>query len=390
MSADALAETRVVRTIVILLGIAVAIYAALSLATIVDQTRYVQPAWTTTVALVLFGVPTTLAVVSGTLSLRAMRIVLGVYAVLFLLAVALWVPAMRGEPMPLHISPWPLGITSIGTVPAALAWRPPFAWLAVAANSVLLAVVRFLAAGGVDLTEALLDGVFSIAFSSIFTVVAIVAIRNARDLDAAAVSARASAAGAASVAARVHEQARLDALVHDELMTALYYATTDRGELTGSVRKQAAKALDELARLDAAKGEEPPVDPAEFASRLRSVLLDLSSGLRITTDLRREAPIPGDVADAFAEGATEALRNSLRHAGGPGIARSATIRLTGHGATVVVRDDGSGFDPAAVDPYRLGILVSIRGRLNAVEGGSADVSSSPGRGTTVTLVWRES
>jgi signal transduction histidine kinase len=390
VSTEALAEARVVRTIVILLGIAVAIYAALSLATIVDQSRYVNPVWTTSVALVLFGVPTTLAVVSSSVSLRAMRAVLGAYAVLFLLAVALWIPAMRGEPMPLHISPWPLGITSIGTVPAALAWRPQLAWLAVAANGVLLAVVRYVAAGDVDLTEALLDGVFSIAFSSIFTVVAIVAIRNARDLDSAAATARASAAGAASVAARLHEQARLDALVHDELMTALYYATTDRGELTGSVRKQAAKALDELARLDAAKGEEPPVEPGEFASRLRAVLLDLSSGLKISSDLRREAPIPGEVADAFAEGATEALRNSLRHAGGPGVARAATIRVTAQGATVVVHDNGSGFDPAAVDPYRLGLLVSIRGRLNAVDGGSADVSSSPGRGTTVTLGWRDS
>jgi len=178
-------------------------------------------------------------------------------------------------------------------------------------------------------------------------------------------------------------------LVHDELMTALYYATTDRGEITGSVRQQAAKALDELARLDAAKDAGPPVEPAELIIRLRAVLLDLSSGLRITADVRREAPIPSEVADAFAEGATEALRNSLRHAGGPAIARSATIRLVPGGATVIVRDDGSGFDPAAVDPYRLGLLVSIRGRLNAVEGGSAAVSSAPGRGTTVTLDWRD-
>jgi len=390
VSTEALAETRVVRTIVVLLGIAVAIYAGLSLATILDQSRFVDPLWTTAVALVMFGVPTMLAVVSGVVSLHAMRVALGVYAIAFMVAVALWVPAMRGEPMPLHLSPWPLGITSIGTVPAALAWRPSLAWFAVGANAVLLAGVRFLAAGEVDLTEALQDGVFSIAFSSIFTVVTIVAVRSARDLDAAAATARASAAGAASAAARLHEEARLDALVHDELMTALYYATTDRGELTGSVRKQAAKALDELARLDVALDDEPPVDPAELATRLRAVLLDLSSGLRITTDVRREAPIPAAVADAFAEGATEALRNSLRHAGGPGVGRSVAIRLTPNGATVVVRDDGAGFDPAAVDPYRLGVLVSIRGRLNAVDGGSADVSSAPGKGTTVTLGWRDS
>lgn len=390
MSVAGLAETRVVRTIVVLLGIAVGIYALVSLVTIIDQSRYVDPIWTAAVSLVLFSVPTILALVAGAVTLRTIRIVMGAYAVAFVIAVALWVPAMRVDAMPLALSPWPLGITSIGTVPAALAWRPRYAWLAVLANAAVLAAVRYLASGGADLAEALQDGVFSIAFSSIFTVVTVVAIRNARDLDAAAATARASASGAASVAARLHEQARLDALVHDELMTTLYYATTDRGELTGSVRDQAARALDELARLDAVPGDEPPVEPGELATRLRAVLLDLSSGLRITTDVRREAPLPAEVADAFAEGATEALRNSLRHAGGPGVARSATIRLTAAGVTVVVQDDGAGFDPEAVDPYRLGLLVSIRGRLNAVDGGSAFVASVPGSGTTVTLDWRDS
>lgn len=384
-----LAETRVVRTIVVLLGIGVAIYAALSIGAVIDQATYVDPVWSATVALVLFGAPVILALVARTVSLRAIRTVLGLYAVAFVVAVVLWIPAMRVDSMPLALSPWPLGITSIGTVPAALAWRPRFAWLAVIVNAAALSAVRYLASDGVDLPEALQDGVFSVAFSSIFTVVTIVAIRNARDLDAAAATARASAAGAASVAARVHEQARLDALVHDELMTTLYYATTDRGELTGSVRDQAVRALDELSRLDAAPGEEPPVEPGEFATRLRAVLLDLSSGLQISTDVRREAPVPAQVADAFAEGATEALRNSLRHAGGPGVPRAVSIRLTPDGATVVVQDDGAGFDPDAVDPYRLGLLVSIRGRLNAVDRGSAIVSSAPGRGTTVKLDWRD-
>jgi hypothetical protein len=390
ISSDTLAEARVVRTIAIVLGAAVAVYAVVSLGTIIEQAHYVDPVWSTVIALALFTVPPALAFASGRLSLRTTRVVLGVYALVFLAVVAGWIPAMHNATMPLATPPWPLGLTSIGTVPAALAWRPVWAWLTVAANGALLGVVRYFASGGIDAYEALQDGLFAVAFSSIFTVVAIVAIRNARSLDQAARSARTSAAGAAATAARLHEQARLDALIHDELMTALYYATNDSADLAGSVRAQASRALDELASLDADPGDEPPVTPQEFASRLRSVLLDLSSGLQITTDLRREATLPGAVADAFAEGATEALRNSLRHAGGPEVVRSAIIRLTTFGATVIVRDNGAGFDPAAVDPYRLGILVSIRGRLNAVDRGSAHVSSAPGRGTTITLDWRDS
>lgn len=384
------AEARVVRTIVIVLGCAVAIYAAISVGTVVDQSRYVHQAWSLVAAPFIFVVPMALALLSRVLSLRVTRIALGIYALAFLAAVVCWIPAMVAEPMPLTASPWPLGITSIGTVPAALAFRPVGAWAMLLANAAALALVRFVASGQSDLSEALQDGLFAVAFSAIFSIVAIVAVRNARALDEAAGAARASAASAASAAARLHEQARLDALIHDELMTALYYATTDRGELTTSVRNQAARALDQLARIDATSDDQPPVEPAEFVTRLRAVLLDLSSTIPITTDSRRTAPIPAEVADAFAEGATEALRNSLRHAGDRSVPRSVVIRLTSYGVTAIVRDQGVGFEPGAVDPYRLGLRVSIRGRLAAVAGGSARVTSTPGRGTTVTLDWRDS
>lgn len=388
MNDSALAETRVVRTIVLLLGLTAAIYAVLSAGLLIEQWPYVNPVWMSIAAIVLFGVPPTLALVSGSLSLKTTRAVLGCYAIAFLVVAATWVPAMQHQ-MPVEASPWPLALTSIGTVPAALAWRPALAWLALIANAGLLAAVRFIAAEGEPLSVALQDGLFSVAFSSIFTVVVIVAIKNARTLDEAATIARASAAGAASGAARLHEQARLDALVHDELITALYYATTEGAELTGSVRTQAVRALEELARLGDGHSDRQPVEPTEFASRLRSVLLDLASGLPITTSIRRSSVVPADVADAFAEGATEALRNSLRHAGGPEVARSVAVTVHPGGVTVVVEDDGVGFDPETVDPYRLGIVVSIRGRLGAVPGGSATVASAPGHGTMVILEWQD-
>jgi len=386
---SALAEARVVRTIVIVLGVAVAIYALLSAGTVLAEAKYVHPAWLFPAVIIVFGVPPVLATISGRISLRVMHLGLALYTIAFLVVVVTWVPAMRGDALPLDAAPWPLGITAVGTVPAAIVWRPAIAWLVVIANSMALAIVRYFSTGALDLQLALQDGLFCLVFSSIFTIVAIVAIRNARALDAAALTARASAARAASVAARMHEHARLDALVHDELITALYYATTDRGELTGSVQVQARRALDELGRLDAERGEPAPVESAAFASRLRSVLLDLSSGLMLTVRGQRTALIPADVADAFAEGATEALRNSLRHAGGGGVRRHATLSLSEERVVVEVGDDGSGFDPHSVNPYRLGILVSIRGRLDAVKNGSASVRSTPGAGTVVTLTWND-
>ncbi|MCD2116060.1 MULTISPECIES: sensor histidine kinase [Rhodococcus] len=53
---------------------------------------------------------------------------------------------------------------------------------------------------------------------------------------------------------------------------------------------------------------------------------------------------------------------------------------------MVVRDDGHGFDPAQIDPYRMGIRASIHGRMRGMAGGDSEITSGPA-GTTVTLHW---
>jgi len=78
----------------------------------------------------------------------------------------------------------------------------------------------------------------------------------------------------------------------------------------------------------------------------------------------------------------EALSNVAQHAR----ASSASVRVEGDGAAVVVRvtDDGVGFDPAssrAAGHYGL-LGVAERARLT---GGTARVEAAPGEGTTVTV-----
>ena len=81
----------------------------------------------------------------------------------------------------------------------------------------------------------------------------------------------------------------------------------------------------------------------------------------------------------------EALANALRHAGASRLSMGA--RNDGGELAVWLTDDGCGFDPAraggAMPGEHLG-LVSMRERA-AFAGGSLDVDSSPGRGTTVWL-----
>ena len=75
----------------------------------------------------------------------------------------------------------------------------------------------------------------------------------------------------------------------------------------------------------------------------------------------------------------EALNNVLKHAAAQNAAVSA--RLVDHQVQIVVRDDGRGFDPAAVDAGRG--LLGMRERVELL-GGEIEVGSAPEGGTRVT------
>lgn len=248
-SAEPQAATRVLRTITVVLGFGGGVFFALTVAQMVAEADYVATAWQIVASLLMFAVPLVLAIACHLLPFAAIQRALGVYALGFILVVATWLPAMTRHPMPLDLSPWPLGATMLGVVSAALAFPPALAWAAIALNVGLVGLVRYQASGGANLEIALQDTIFTVAFALAFVALAMVAVRGGHAQDAAAGLARAGAARAAYTAARAREEVRLDALVHDEIMTALYYASQDRPELAASIRAQAARALAELSEM---------------------------------------------------------------------------------------------------------------------------------------------
>jgi signal transduction histidine kinase len=104
------------------------------------------------------------------------------------------------------------------------------------------------------------------------------------------------------------------------------------------------------------------------------------------------AVLPVPVAVAMAYAVREALTNVARHAGTAAawveVSRAAPGAQGGEpdGVCVTVRDTGLGFDPAGVDPARLGLRRSIIERV-ADWGGQASIQSQPGQGTVVSLRW---
>jgi signal transduction histidine kinase len=105
--------------------------------------------------------------------------------------------------------------------------------------------------------------------------------------------------------------------------------------------------------------------------------------VEIDLDVDDDAGIGGRRDDEVFRVAQEALQNAIRHAA-PG--RLGVRLARRHGRLVLeVADDGAGFDPA--DPElrsrRLG-LTSMEERAQRL-GGSLEIRSTPGAGTTVRL-----
>jgi signal transduction histidine kinase len=108
--------------------------------------------------------------------------------------------------------------------------------------------------------------------------------------------------------------------------------------------------------------------------------LSAREGLAIEVDGPTDRlPISAEVEEQLYRLGQEALANVVKHAR----AHSATVRIaaTGDTISIEVSDDGRGFDPAAVGPDHFG-LRSMRGRV-ADLGGRLEITSTPGRGTTL-------
>lgn len=98
------------------------------------------------------------------------------------------------------------------------------------------------------------------------------------------------------------------------------------------------------------------------------------------------APDLPHLADPVANAITGAVGEALNNAGKHGHAAKVTIYVEPAdtvGVNVSVRDDGRGFDPAAVTEG-IGLSRSIRGRMNE-QHGTMEIESAPGRGTEVRL-----
>lgn len=177
------------------------------------------------------------------------------------------------------------------------------------------------------------------------------------------------------------ERSRWEAAVHDDVLTALRVTA---GAATPEQRTTAASAAATALRALAAGPSTLTVSTQVVAAQVRAAVLAVLPEARVSLSTAPGA-LPGRVAEALTDATAELVRNAERH-NGPRVSARVLGSLSGGGAQLQVSDDGAGFDPASVDPRRLGLRISVVGRMRSV-GGSADVTSAPGRGTRAELRW---
>jgi signal transduction histidine kinase len=182
----------------------------------------------------------------------------------------------------------------------------------------------------------------------------------------------------------MRERARTRGWLHDtvlqelEMLAAGAYADEPDPVAMAAL---AAGAADRLRRV--IEGEAPPaagplVDEINALVDVQRRRTNLQIGLRVG---RLEPPWAATDAEPLSAALAEALRNVAKHAGATAV--DISCEIVAGVATVIVTDDGRGFDPEHV-AGGAGLRHSIIGRLEH-EGGRATVDSSPGRGTRLVL-----
>ncbi|MFC8314808.1 ATP-binding protein [Gordonia sp. JH63] len=321
----------------------------------------------------------------------------------YILGLGLWFVAWNGTTLtnPDDSAQWMVAFCGMPSMVLMLV-RPRLAVAGLLVSSTLAHISQQLGRFGEVTSDAPVEILWSLVFTGVFLAVVLVATRTGRELDETREETYRTAANVAAASAREVEKERFDAIVHDRVIASLLAVRPGRPD--ERLAAQAASALDELARVPG-PGDADTVTDVEVVRRIRLAAADISErfdvevvggqnaddqdpGDQDAVEVRRAEPAsyPVEVLDAVVEAMSESLRNVLRHAGDDAEC-AVIVQLASDALSMAVVDDGVGFDPESVAVGRLGIAVSIRGRLARLPGGHARVHSRAGRGTTVQIRW---
>jgi signal transduction histidine kinase len=181
---------------------------------------------------------------------------------------------------------------------------------------------------------------------------------------------------------RAEERADIATQVHDSVLQTL--ALIQRRADDPQKVVQLARLQERELRSWLFEGRGPnETDDLTVGAGIRQIQQDVESRYGVPV----EAVTVGDCElddnlTALLAAAREATVNAAKWSGASVISLFAEVEPTE--VSLVVRDRGKGFDPAAVPADRKGLAESVHGRMTR-RGGTVTVTSAPGEGTKVSL-----
>lgn len=362
-------------------------YLALLYPSITTMAPLVHRWWTPLAVLFVFGSGALPGLLSFRRGTAAMRSAAAVAALAFLAAAFTWPLAWTGPQLPGDDGVWLAAFPGLASLAGVIAWPTSVAFTHLVIGCTTVQVINLVARTNASAPMLVPEITFAIMFCTLFVGGAAMALRTGRLLDATTNTTHAAAARAAAQRARAVERERFDALIHDGVIATLL--TASRPVHRRNVRALAATTLRELDELHTIGDPDQYITPDETLAQLRTATVDVdpnTSFIVTGAETAETLRIPVSTVRSMSGALSEALRNSHLHAGSRAT-RTVTAALQADSISIDIADDGDGFDHTSIPPHRLGIAVSILGRMRHIAGGSARVDSEPGRGTTVHIEW---
>lgn len=359
------------------------------------------PLWLGIITVVaLLVLPLALACAVLLVSPESIQRLAGGLALVQLAVVAAWLlPVAAGHGAPRIAEAWVLILCLMPISLAAITWSEPVVAAAVVVAFVLLSALRVEVIGPVQLDSgrllpSILNTMLILLVSAVVAAFILVTRRFAAARDTAAVIEAGEFAHDARDQAWLREKVRFDALMHDRILATLLLAHRDQVSARAEIALEARHTLEQLDVL-ASLGPGTPVahdamSARDFVNQQREITHDAHPSVVFTYESDGDVNVPSEVAQAMGEAASEALRNSIRHAGVPfrTVERAVHARVTSDRVEVFILDNGAGFELESVPQARMGVAVSIVDRMHGIIGGEVDVRSGLGVGTIVTLRWQ--
>jgi len=178
--------------------------------------------------------------------------------------------------------------------------------------------------------------------------------------------------------AREAERADIAAHLHDSVLQSLALIRKQAGDPEAVARVARAQERELRAWLY----DDRPEPGTSLAAELAAVVAEVEDveAVAVETVVVGDR-VPDEDTAALLLATREALLNAARH-GSPPV--TVYLEASDDRVEVFVRDRGEGFDLDGIPHDRFGVRESILGRVRR-RGGTAEVTSSPGRGTEVHL-----